>query len=59
MYNLLVTSRDGAWDEKFYEYDKSRFLEYTNENIASAFEGFTKEHIKTLKTYPCIFFLRR
>lgn len=55
MYNLLVTAMDGAWDEGFYEYDKSRFLEYTNEKLASVLENLTKSHIENLKSYPCLF----
>ncbi len=55
MYNLLVTAMEGAWDEGFYEYDKSRFLEYTNEEIASALNGLTASHIENLKSYPCLF----
>lgn len=51
MYNLLVTSQNGAWDKGSYQYDKSRFLEYTNETIASMFS----KHIDNLKSYPCIF----
>lgn len=55
MYNLLVTAMEGAWDERFYEIDKSRFLEYTNEDIASALKGLSKSHIENLKSYPCLF----
>ncbi|SEI56690.1 FRG domain-containing protein [Allopseudospirillum japonicum] len=55
MYNLLVTAIEGAWDQGFYEYDKSRFLEYTNETIASAFKRLSDSHIKNLKSYPCLF----
>ncbi len=55
MYNLLVTARLGAWDETFYEYDKSRFLEYTTESIAEAFKSLSPSLIETLKTYPCLF----
>ena len=55
MYNLLVTGMRGAWDEGFYEYDKSRFLEYTNEDIASALKGLSESHIENLKSYPCLF----
>lgn len=55
MYNLLVTARDGAWDEEFYEFDKSRFLEYTNEDIASALKGLSSSHIENLKNYPSLF----
>jgi hypothetical protein len=55
MYNLLVTANLGAWDKPYYEFDKSRFLEYTTESIASAFKRLTPELIETLKGYPCIF----
>ena len=55
MFNLLVTSKDGAWDAGFYEYDKSRFLEYTNENIASVLRELSNSHIENLKSYPCLF----
>jgi len=55
MYNLLVTAMDGAWDNGFYEYDKSRFLEYTNEDIASTLKGLNKSHITNLMSYPCLF----
>ena len=55
MYNLLVTARSGAWDQLFYEFDKSRFLEYTTESIAEAFKALTPSLIETLKGYPCLF----
>jgi hypothetical protein len=55
MYNLLVTARDGAWDEGFYEYEKGRFLEYTNEDIASVLKELSESHIENLKSYPCLF----
>lgn len=55
MYNLLVTAKSDAWNNPFYEYDKSRFLEYTTETIASAFKTLTPELIETLKSYPCVF----
>lgn len=55
MYNLLVTAMEGAWDEGCYEYDKSRFLEYTNESIASALSELSDSHIENLKSYPCLF----
>lgn len=55
MYNLLVTSKTGAWEQSFYEFDKSRFLEYTTESIAEAFKSLTPSLIETLKGYPCLF----
>jgi hypothetical protein len=55
MYNLLVTARIGAWNDPFYEYDKSRFLEYTTESIAEAFKSLSPSLIETLKAYPTLF----
>ena len=55
MYNLLVTARSGAWDQPFYEFDKSRFLEYTTVSIAEAFKTLAPNLIETLKGYPCLF----
>ncbi|WP_172116440.1 FRG domain-containing protein [Halomonas hibernica] len=55
MYNLLVTAIEGAWDEGVYEFDKSRFLEYTNEGIASALKELNSSHIENLKNYPSLF----
>jgi len=54
MYNLLVTAMDGAWEKGCYEFDKSRFLEYTNENIASALKELSESHFENLKSYPCL-----
>lgn len=55
MYNLFVTAMDGAWDQGFYEYDKSRFLEYTNEEVAEALKELSSSHLEILKSYPCLF----
>lgn len=55
MYNLLVTARSGAWEQPFYEFDKSRFLEYTTASIAEAFKTLAPNLIETLKGYPCLF----
>ncbi len=55
MYHFLVTAQKGAWDKGFYEYDRSRFLEYTSDKIAKAFEVLTEKHIETLLSWPCLF----
>ncbi len=55
MYNLFVTSQEGAWDRPFYEYDRSRFLEYTNDKISNAFKSLTEKRIAKLKSLPCLF----
>jgi hypothetical protein len=55
MYHLFVTSQSDAWESNWYEYEKSRFLEFTREDIAAAYRILTPSHIETLKTYPCLF----
>ena len=55
MYNLLVTAKNGAWDTLFYTYDKSRFLEFTAEKIASSFKNLTESQIADLIALPCLF----
>lgn len=55
MFNLLVTSQTGAWDRGFYEFDRGRFLEYTNDNISVRFANLTKKRIVDLMSYPCMF----
>lgn len=55
MYNLFVTAQDGAWDRPFYEYDRSRFLEYTSEKISESFTKLTPRIIAKLKAMPCLF----
>ncbi|GHV88950.1 hypothetical protein AGMMS50267_13100 [Spirochaetia bacterium] len=55
MYNLLITARDGAWEQTTYEYDSSRCFEYTPEYIRKKFESFGENEIATLKTLPTLF----
>jgi hypothetical protein len=55
MYNLLVASREGVWDLLAYEYDKSRFLEYSNDKEKALFKNLTAENIDLLKSFPCLF----
>lgn len=55
MYNLLVTAQVGAWDRGFYEYDRSRFLEYTRDDIVADLKSLDGDSIKKLKEYPCLF----
>ncbi|CVG18608.1 MULTISPECIES: FRG domain-containing protein [Serratia] len=55
MYNLLVTANIGAWEVGFYEFDRSRFLEYTTESISGVFKYLDHNLIETLKGYPCLF----
>lgn len=55
MYNLLVTGRRDAWDLPAYEYDKSRFLEFSNDKEKALFKTLTAENIELLKSFPCLF----
>ncbi|MES2676760.1 MAG: FRG domain-containing protein [Pseudomonadota bacterium] len=59
MYNLLVTAKKNAWDNNVYEYDRSRFLEYTSDQLYEGFQDLTEENIKTLKSIPCVFAYER
>lgn len=55
MYNLLVTSRDGAWDVPAYEYDRERFGEHTVETLRNRFKKLTAAAIEELKSFPTLF----
>jgi hypothetical protein len=55
MYNLLVTAQSGAWDKTHYKFDRSRFREYTNDDIAESFKVLTEAHKSRLKSLPCLF----
>lgn len=55
MYNLLVTAINGDFEDGSYLWDKSRFLEYTNEDISLALKKLSTPHIENLKSYPCLF----
>jgi hypothetical protein len=55
MYNFLVTAQEGAWNEPGYEYERSRFLEYTSEDIADRFQKLEQPQIDILLSLPCLF----
>lgn len=55
MYNFFVTARKGAWDLPAYEYEKERFLEYSNDKEVELFKTLTAENIELLKSSPCLF----
>lgn len=55
MYNLIVTAEDGVWENTTYHIARSRFLEYTNEDIASKFRDINSDVIQKLKEIPCLF----
>lgn len=55
MYNLFVTGKEGAWDQGFYEYDRSRFLEFTTDEVAARFRELKAPQINALLRLPCLF----
>ena len=55
MYNLLVSSNKEAWDLGAYEYDRSRFLEWTPDSITRKFTKLTAKNIEQLKSIPAVF----
>ncbi len=55
MYNLLVTANEGAWDLPAYEYDRTRFLEYTSDSVKARFKSLTADAIEELKSFPTLF----
>jgi TIR domain len=55
MYNLLVTAAEGAWNLPAYEFDKTRFLEHTDEATKARFGTLTAEVIEELKSLPTLF----
>jgi len=55
MFNFLVTSQLKAWQKIGYEYERSRFLEYTDDEIASRFQELKDRQIGALLKLPCLF----
>ncbi|WP_322520722.1 FRG domain-containing protein [Guyparkeria halophila] len=55
MYNYLVTAEKGAWEQGFYKFHKSRFLEYTNKDIVTKYDFLSAKQLASLKAYPCLF----
>lgn len=55
MYHLLVAFDKDAWSQPAYEYDRSRYLEFTEEGLRSRFDELTPEVIEQLKAFPALF----
>lgn len=55
MYNLLVTGAEGAWELDAYEFDRSRFLEFTAESVKARFSELSTEVVEQLKLFPTLF----
>ena len=55
MYNFLVTASDGAWDLPAYEFDLTRFLDYTADTLKAKYKKLTAAAIEELKSFPTLF----
>lgn len=59
MFHFLVTYSEGSWDLAdgrigSEEFSRSRFLEYTQDDIVKTFERLTKNRIAQMKAMPCL-----
>lgn len=54
MYSLLVSHQFHDWDEGAFQFDKSRFLEYTSEPIQEQLRPLSIEAIECFKSWPCV-----
>lgn len=55
MYNLIVTSREGAWDGNPYRLEVGRFGEYTDEAIVAKYKSLDQIAIAELQSLPTLF----
>ncbi|EMY7657589.1 TPA: toll/interleukin-1 receptor domain-containing protein [Serratia marcescens] len=55
MFNLLVSACEDDWNNPSWVISKSRFLEYTDDNIKERFKNLSEDVINTLKTIPTFF----
>jgi len=54
MFNLLISGNDEAWEHGNYEFETSRYLEYTIPSIADKLKPLSV-NIETLLSLPCLF----
>jgi hypothetical protein len=45
----------GGWDDGFYEWEKGRILEYTDETTSASLEKLSDPELKAMQSYPCLF----
>lgn len=55
MYNLLVTADERAWDRETFVLDVSRYLEHTDERLATRFKSLDDSARQELMTLPTLF----
>ena len=54
MYHFLVTTDRKAWQNGVEQYAKSRFLEFTTDEIASKFQVLNSAAVEELKSHLCL-----
>lgn len=54
-YNIIVSFDDEAWESDKYEMDRSRFLEYTNNDIRNRYNLLDDTALEELMSFPCLF----
>jgi hypothetical protein len=54
-YNLFITAAKGAWNDGTYTLERSRFLEYTDGELAERFRALSPTQLDVLKSLPCLF----
>lgn len=55
MFNFLVTASEGAWNGEPYFIDRSRFLEYTDDDTRFTFQSLSDDAKLQLTTFPTLF----
>jgi hypothetical protein len=55
MYNLIMSGNDTAWELPAYEFSRSRFLEYTEDELRISHGTLTAKVITDLKSFPSLF----
>lgn len=55
MFNFLVSGAPDAWNAIGYVYPRSRFLEYTEADVADSFRELESRQIDALLKMPCLF----
>ncbi|NLS07651.1 hypothetical protein HGP14_30800 [Rhizobium sp. P32RR-XVIII] len=59
MYNMLMSGNDEAFDQSPWSLEKSRFGEYSEENIVAPFASLDRQAIDRLKSLPTLFWYER
>jgi len=55
MYSLLVSSAASDTDLGSFAFDRSRFAEYTADEISAQLKSLSREAVASLRSWPCLF----